>query len=49
MSDNIIICPYVTPEMKCYFKESECKGPCPVLVVTNRKICSTKKKGAEEP
>ena len=28
-------------------KESECKGPCPVLVVTNRKICSTKKKGIE--
>lgn len=37
-------CPYVTPDMECYFKEEECKGPCPVLVVTNRKKCIAQKK-----
>ena len=36
-------CPYVTPDMECYFNEDECKPPCPVLVVTNRKRCSLKK------
>jgi len=35
-------CPYVTPSMECYFKAQECIGPCPVLVVTNRKRCSLK-------
>ena len=35
-------CPYVTPDMECYFDEKKCIPPCPVLIVTNRKRCSEK-------